>query len=140
MKLVYLAHGWMLAVYNAPLVREDFEAWRYGPVVPDLYHTMKIYRADPLLEPLAFGSIGKVRNGRVVFVPIEPRPFTQQESRIIHAVYEHFGSWPASRLVQITHEVGTPWHRVWAQGSQGRKLSNRWIGKFFRDQRERARG
>ena len=135
MKLVYLAHGWMLAVHDEPLVKEDFEAWRYGPVVPDLYQAMKIYRADPLLEPLALGATVQIQDdGRVRFVPIEPQPFSAQETWIIHAVYQHFGSWPASRLIQVTHQLGSPWHKVWAPGSWGRKISTPRIKRFFKGQ------
>lgn len=135
MKLVYLAHGWMLAIYDQPLVEEDFEAWRYGPVVPDLYQAMKIYRADALREPLVLGSIAQIQDGgRIRFVPIEPRPFSVQETWVIEAVYQHFGSWPASKLIQVTHQLGSPWHKVWAPGSWGRKLSTPRIKRFFKGQ------
>ncbi len=34
-KLVYIAHGWFLAVTDKPLVDDEFvEAWQYGPVFP----------------------------------------------------------------------------------------------------------
>ena len=40
-KLVFLAHGWHLAIHKAPLVREGIEAWQWGPVISDLFHEVK---------------------------------------------------------------------------------------------------
>ena len=40
-KLVYIAHGWHLAIMEKPLIHESVEAWTYGPVIPDLYHEFK---------------------------------------------------------------------------------------------------
>lgn len=34
-KLVYIAHGWHLAITEKPLIHESVEAWTYGPVIPD---------------------------------------------------------------------------------------------------------
>ena len=30
-KLIYFAHGWHLAVFDAPLLDEEVQAWDYGP-------------------------------------------------------------------------------------------------------------
>lgn len=40
-KMVYIAHGYSLALLDEPLVEEAVEAWRYGPVLPSVYHTVK---------------------------------------------------------------------------------------------------
>ena len=40
-KLSYIAHGWTLAILDNPLFKDIVEAWRYGPVVPDIYHRYK---------------------------------------------------------------------------------------------------
>ena len=37
-KLVYLAHGWMLGFTSRALINEAVEAWTYGPVVPSTYY------------------------------------------------------------------------------------------------------
>lgn len=47
-KLVFFAHGVCLASASQPLVRNDFEAWDHGPVVPALYDAFKSMRAAPI--------------------------------------------------------------------------------------------
>lgn len=36
-KLVYYAQAWHLAIHDAPLFPEDFQAWVHGPVIPELF-------------------------------------------------------------------------------------------------------
>jgi uncharacterized phage-associated protein len=42
-KLLYFAHGFHLAVFGAPLIGENFEAWKHGPVVKDIYETFSTF-------------------------------------------------------------------------------------------------
>src|ERR1700738_3701746 len=53
-KLVYFAHGWMLAVYGRPLINQRIEAWEYGPVIRDLYQQFKRFGDLPISEPANF--------------------------------------------------------------------------------------
>ena len=46
-KLCYYAQAWSLAWTGSPLFNEDFEAWRNGPVCPELFHRHKgMFKAD----------------------------------------------------------------------------------------------
>ncbi|HWJ25663.1 MAG TPA: type II toxin-antitoxin system antitoxin SocA domain-containing protein, partial [Flavisolibacter sp.] len=40
-KLVYIAHGWHLALKDNELIDEAVQAWKYGPVVPSVYQVFK---------------------------------------------------------------------------------------------------
>lgn len=48
LKLVYYAHGWHLALSGNPLIKENVEAWRFGPVVRCLYDEFKIWGNGPI--------------------------------------------------------------------------------------------
>lgn len=53
MKRVYIAHGFSLAIHHKSLLDPRFdkvEAWKYGPVIPNVYHSFKQYRSNPILE------------------------------------------------------------------------------------------
>jgi uncharacterized phage-associated protein len=41
LKLVYIAHGWSLAILGRDLFPDRIEAWKYGPVIPDLYRATR---------------------------------------------------------------------------------------------------
>lgn len=47
-KLIYFAHGSLLARHGRPLVKEEFAAWRHGPLLESLYHDFKLLGAGPL--------------------------------------------------------------------------------------------
>jgi uncharacterized phage-associated protein len=47
-KLVYYAQAWHLAIHDAPLFAEDFQAWVHGPVIPELYQKYKVFRWQPI--------------------------------------------------------------------------------------------
>jgi uncharacterized phage-associated protein len=53
-KLVYITHGWHLAVTGEPLIEEVVYAWPYGPVIPPLYHQLKGCGARPIAEKIQF--------------------------------------------------------------------------------------
>lgn len=44
-KLMYYAQGFSLALLGKPMYEDDIEAWRHGPVVPDLYQDLKMFKS-----------------------------------------------------------------------------------------------
>src|SRR5579875_2343089 len=50
-KLVYFAHGWNLAIFGSPLIRQRVEAWDYGPVIADLYQAFREFGPNPITSP-----------------------------------------------------------------------------------------
>ena len=48
LKLVYIAHGWNLAINDRPLINDRVEAWRYGPVIPKIYQDLKQWGNTPV--------------------------------------------------------------------------------------------
>ncbi len=47
-KLVYLVHGWHLAYVERPAINKEPEAWKYGPVFPEIDHADKIFGSVPI--------------------------------------------------------------------------------------------
>lgn len=111
-KLVYLSHGWMLGLYNKPLVKEEIEAWQYGPVIPELYQAIKHYRSHP------------VQN-----VECEDTELDDYSQDIIQQVYEKYGDFSGVYLSILTHEKGSPWDITWNSGK--RVISNDLIAFFY---------
>ncbi len=63
LKLVYVAHGWYLGGTGEPLIHDPIMAWRYGPVIPSLYHEVKKYRSRGITSKIrsAFSSVFEER-------------------------------------------------------------------------------
>ncbi len=96
LKLVYIAHGWMLGLYDRPLIKENVEAWPYGPVIPELYHAIKKYRDKPVQD---------------IKTRVEESLDTQ-ETAMIADVYSKYGRFSGIELSSMTHAKGTPWHKT----------------------------
>lgn len=95
-KLVYLAHGWMLALYSRPLIDEDIEAWRYGPVIPNLYHAIKHYKSNPVHE-----------------ISGQDEEIDDDALNVITQVYNKYGYLNGIKLSMVTHATNSPWERTW---------------------------
>ena len=98
-KLVYIANGWALALFEAPLIDEPVEAWQYGPVVPNVYRAF----AGAGSRPISFRATEP-------FSSIEYRSkFSKDEKSLIRSVFDKYGSMHAYRLSDLTHRPNTPW-------------------------------
>lgn len=104
LKLVYIAHGWMLGLYGRPLIRDDVQAWQYGPVIPRLYNAMRSYGGGVVTEELA--------------EPIND-PLDGQEDDIVQQVFDLYGEKTGTALSRMTHADGTPWSLTYVPGSFG---------------------
>ena len=98
-KLVFLAHGYMLGLFDEPLYANDTHAWQWGPVIPRLYKAMQ-----------KFGS-GFVTGN----LPAEDSvPATDEKAwSVIKAVWEGYGHRSGAELSAITHKSGSPWEQAW---------------------------
>lgn len=91
-KLVYLAHGWNLALYGVPLVSQPIEAWRYGPVISDLYQEFRDFRANPINR---FANVwGCLQEPTKAF---------------LKSVWDTYKNYTPIQLSMLTHEPGGAW-------------------------------
>ncbi len=47
-KMLYFAQGYSLAKFGEPIIDADFEAWQFGPVIPEIYTEFSSYSAFPI--------------------------------------------------------------------------------------------
>lgn len=113
-KLVYISHGWNLALTGKPLIDEGIQAWKYGPVVPGLYQSVKIYGDREIPNPdysskYLIGEREKLRQDRVL-------------EMLLITVYERYKHMDGLELSALTHQHDTPWHRVWVHHGGSERL------------------
>ncbi|WP_187696523.1 Panacea domain-containing protein [Xanthovirga aplysinae] len=129
-KLVYLAHGWYLAISRGePLINESVEAWKYGPVIPSVYNKFKINGTRKIISPalleedheridlLLMNEEDKDKKAiKWGFKNIEKEVLDQ-----VWSVYKDVSGWDISML---THKAGSPWDIVWnKQGGKKNKYA-----------------
>ncbi len=116
MKRVYIAHGFSLAINHKSLLDNRFdrvEAWRYGPVIPSVYHSFKQYRANPITDKTVV-----MEWDAKDCVPIFKTPELEDASarKIVEMVWKRYLGLSDSEMVTLTHKSGTPWDVCYIQG------------------------
>ena len=122
LKLVYLAHGWMLGLYGRPLISDDVEAWQYGPVIPKLYNAIRHFKNSPVVGPLKASDSA----------------LDADEADIVDQTFEIYGSKTGPALSRLTHMPGGPWEMVYERGSFGTDIPNEIIEDHYRQLAARA--
>jgi len=102
-KLIYLAHMIYIGRHEVPLIDQDFEAWNYGPVVPELYQQFKIFGDKPIRNIFNWDSAS----------------FEDREETFLQQVWENFKNKTPGQLVAITHKENGAWHKNYTPGRRG---------------------
>jgi uncharacterized phage-associated protein len=120
-KLVYLAHGWMLGLHGRPLISDRVEAWQYGPVVRSVYGAVSAYRSAPIERPIAYPGADRAQAA-----------FDRDERSILDQVFEIYGRHDGLTLSRLTHQDGSPWHTVWSRKGRNGTIDDTLIESHFK--------
>ena len=110
-KILYLAQAYFLAKVGRPLFSDPIEAWEFGPVVPSVYRKFKENHSNPIIFEKDKSTI------------------SLEDKEMLKKIWEAFGGYSASRLVDITHA-----HKPWKDsyyGSPNKKISNKIIAEYY---------
>nr|DAN35890.1 MAG TPA: hypothetical protein [Caudoviricetes sp.] len=115
-KRVYIAHGFSLAIFHKSLLDPRFdkvEAWRYGPVIPCVYHSFKQFRANPITEKTEVMEWNEND-----YTPTFHAPELKDEDakKIVEMVWKRYAEMSDSKIVALTHQKGTPWDICYIEG------------------------
>lgn len=111
-KLLYFSHGLYLLEFKRPLAAGHFEAWKNGPVHPDVYRSFKDWDRRPI-QGRATGT--DVLTGEDRSLPTIGDPLVRAH---IARVVAFYGRLPPGRLVTISHARRGPW---WQTVNKARK-------------------
>jgi len=130
-KLVYISHGWHLAIFDEELVDDEYvEAWRYGPVFPSLYYEFKRFGADPIPVDQ------KATEFSPDFESVVPviRESDNRTPALLERVWDVYGTYTPSELSALTHAQGTPWHTIWNKnpGMRNMHIPNELIKDYYK--------
>lgn len=115
-KLLYFCHAMFAVSKNGELLIKDatFQAWRYGPVIPEVYYRFNIHGQSeiPLIVEGNFNGLDKI------------------EIRIIEEVWTTLRDKSAFDLVEISHARGGPWDNAFSEG-ENNEIKQSDILEFF---------
>ena len=109
MKRVYVAHGFSLAINKQSLLDNRFdkvEAWRYGPVIPSVYHSFKQFKSNPITSKAVVMEWDE-ETGNLVFP--EPELSSADAKKIVEMVWKRYYDFTDNEMVALTHKKGSPW-------------------------------
>ncbi|HEX5482760.1 MAG TPA: type II toxin-antitoxin system antitoxin SocA domain-containing protein [Terriglobia bacterium] len=140
-KLVYFAHGWCLALKNAPLINERIEAWRYGPVIRSLYNTFRDAGSGPITHPAYDARM--IDHRLTIYAPSiedpEEGPAEREFYReLLNEIWKVYGDFTAVELSNLTHQPGTPWDKTWDAHQATAPISDDLIKEYFKAQIAKA--
>jgi uncharacterized phage-associated protein len=148
-KLVYLAHGWHLGLTGKPLLDEEIQAWSFGPVVRSVYNAFQEFGADEITsvrgEYVSGPSDGASPFCAIYRIPTlddYPPLETAKIRPLLDRIWAVYGGYSAIQLSNMTHEPGTPWHRVFLhynkQIPKYATIPDEWIKEYFEQQRKQG--
>lgn len=109
-KILYFAQVYYLVNFGRPIFSEKIEAWELGPVIPEVYRKFRRYGNKPI-------------------VVIEDKSaLAEEDKEILERVWNTFGGYSASRLVNIVH-AHTPWKKAFV--SKNKIISCKALGDYY---------
>lgn len=123
LKLVYISHGWHLEIFDAPLFTNRIEAWKFGPVIPEVYNS---FRSQGVVvnEPLEAFDAGVL--------------ISERQESLLEEIFGIYGGMPAFKLSDITHEVGGPWDQATKTLGYFAPIGNDVIRNHYKQKRAKA--
>jgi uncharacterized phage-associated protein len=129
-KLVFFLHADFLVKHGRALIKQEFEAWNHGPVIPSLYQEFKAARDKP------------IRTRAQAFDPIQANT-VRAECRIdgsdlqqVREFYDFYKKLSAFELSRRSHDFEGVWRQarsLFANGlNMDRRISNDMIIQMHR--------
>ena len=113
----------MLGIYHEPMLLQPIRAWRYGPVLPELYESLRRYGREPVRRLIGLDSVRVVEN-----------EYDDRQKSIISQVLDIYGDMSGVQLSTITHANGTPWDQIWSASKRRVIISNNIIEDYYANQ------
>lgn len=93
---------------------DHFARWKYGPVIPSLYHELKSYGSRPITALLS--NVERTDGELTIVTPYIPASDTAAH-RLIEQIIKAYGSLTGTQLSNLSHEPGTAWALADPDGS-----------------------
>jgi uncharacterized phage-associated protein len=114
-ELVYIAHGWCLALTGQPLTGDRPEALEHGPEYRRLADALARWGLAPITSEIDLDHGGLNLSKLDASLPATELFSTELE--MLAETYAEYGNLQTSQLAMLTRAQGTPWEHVFAGGA-----------------------
>lgn len=135
-KLLYFIQSYALISLDRPAFTQDFQAWNYGPVVPELYRTYS-HNGSGLIKSaqriMKLDGSATYENGvfNFNFNTKDAREIGDELKSIVVEVCETFRGRSDFDLVHLSHELGT-WKEHFHTGERNRIIPKHEIAELLK--------
>lgn len=125
-KVLYFAHGLHLAMNNKePLLKEHFQSWKYGPVIPDIYSEYKFCGSHPITDTSCVLFSEVIDHDELI------EALDLSAKKTISLTWDNTKDIDAFQLSNWTHSPGSPWHKHYKEGVTDINIPNDDIYNYF---------
>ncbi len=96
-KLVYFAYARYLKEGEV-LFSEPIQAWKFGPVIPDVYYTYNKYGRNQITQPAS-------------------RNISEKSYEVAEKTWQDFGKLTAWDLMELSHQENSAWSKTYQEES-----------------------
>jgi len=119
LKMTYIANGYYLAFFETPLFENNIEAWKYGPVIPELYHVIKRHgHGNVKIETVELYSENKIQDTDLKFLKV---------------IWDKFKKYGGLELSALTHIEESPWSKTYSETDQSKIIETKVIEDYYKN-------
>jgi uncharacterized phage-associated protein len=111
-KLLYFSQAASLSLKNVPLFQEKIEAWKFGPVVPDVYRSLKSFGNEPIT------------------ITSTVQELSPEATALLEDVWNIYGKFSAHELVNITHNHPL-WKKIYFSNNPNKEITQEEIKSSY---------
>jgi uncharacterized phage-associated protein len=104
-KMLYFIHGWHLAEFKTPLINDEFEAWKHGPVVRKIYREFRRFGDNPITRYAE-------TPGHIAPIFLQSIDETGETTKFVEEFFDLYKEFHPFTLSTESHKVGGPWYNV----------------------------
>lgn len=136
-KLVYLCYAEYLTKFKEKLFNEKLVAYKYGPVIEEVYSAFREYGYNTIHSVDDDSSYFRIKDS--AFNPVFMKVLNSENGldkalSIIESI-QYYGEYSASELVSLTHQDDTPWDLVY-QENWNNQITDELILEFHKNELE----